>query len=230
MSEIDPPKRFPTGEDTRMTRKRTLQALVVVAAITLAVATVALAAFEDGEYSLTLPGAGVFEFTVDSEGEETVLAVAAPDGYAVDDDDPDKAGWKNDAGLEVEAKTDKVEADVNWESGDVILALPDGGSISVSAPDSEGAFLVTTTGTWFAFGDGRDWYVANNSDINAADAFFKVEADEDGVEVKPVDAVDAGFLNDLEGDEDEEAVEEEEEEEEEEEQEEEVEEDDDGEG
>ncbi len=55
-------------------------------------ASMALAAeFDDGDYTLTLPGIGDFEFTVASGETETIVAIAAPDGYEVDDDDPDKA-------------------------------------------------------------------------------------------------------------------------------------------
>lgn len=180
----------------------------LVASLAFAAATSAQAGLEDGDYTLTLPGItgdGDFEFTIDSTSDvETVVAVAAPDGYEVDDDDPDKAAWKNAASLEVEVKLDKVEADVDWAS-DATLALPGGGNITVSWDGT--SFTVTASGGWYAFGSGNDWYVANNSDINLADAFFKVEPDEDGIELKAVDAVDDGFLNDLTDDEEEEEAE-----------------------
>ena len=63
---------------------------------------------------LVIPGVGDFEFEVDSEGEETVVAVMAPEGYGVDDDHPDKAAWKDAAGLEVEMKLDKIESKSSW--------------------------------------------------------------------------------------------------------------------
>ena len=168
-------------------------------------ASMALAAeFDDGDYTLTLPGIGDFEFTIAS-GEtetETVVAVAAPDGYEVDDDDPDKAAWKDAASLEVEAKLDRVEGDYDWSEGPAVLTLPDG-SITVTDPDAEGTFTVTTSGDWWPFGSGSDWYVANNEDINDATKFFKVEATVDGVEIKAADEADEGFLNELDYDEEE---------------------------
>lgn len=171
-------------------------------------ASIAMAAdFEDGDYTLTLPGVGDFEFTIASGETETVVAVAAPDGYDVDDDDPDKAAWKEAAGLEVEAKLDKVEGDYDWSEGDATLTLP-GGTITIGEPDGDGAFTVTASGDWYAFGSGRDWYVANNEDIASADKFFKVEATEDGVEIKAVDEAGDGFLNDIEEEEEEEEAEE----------------------
>jgi hypothetical protein len=166
-------------------------------------ASIAMAAeLDDGDYTLTLPGVGDFEFTIASGEDETVVAVAAPDGYDVDDDDLDKAAWKEAAGLEVEAKLDKVEGDYDWSEGDATLSLP-GGIITISEPDGDGAFEVTATGDWYAFGSGSDWYVANNEDITAADKFFKVEATEDGVEIKAADEAGDGFLNDLEEEEEE---------------------------
>ena len=158
---------------------------------------------DDGDYTLSLPGIGDFSFTIDSGGTETVFTVAPiPAGYVIDDDDPDKVAWKDFAlSLEVEAKTSKVEGDYGWvvEGGnpaDVVLSLPDGGSITVTPPDGDGNFTVTAFDGWFAFGDGKDWYVANSDDLSTATAFFKVEATADGVEIKAVDEVDAGFLND----------------------------------
>jgi len=200
-----------------MTARTRIAATLATAAVVAAMfATAALAAtLEDGEYTLTLPGVGDFVFTVDSEGEdETVSAVAAPDGYELDDDDPDKAAWKHAAGVEIEAKSDKIEADVVWDGGAITLGLPGGGSITVAAPDRDGDFTVTASGGWWAFGSGHDWYVADSELVVNASAFFKVEADEDGVEIKPVDALDEGFLNDLDDededeDEDDDEVEEE---------------------
>ena len=63
-------------------------------------ATEADPVFEDGYYVLVIPGVGDFEFEVDyvdPEEGETVIALMAPDGYTVDDDDPDKAAWKDAA-------------------------------------------------------------------------------------------------------------------------------------
>lgn len=183
----------------RTIRRGTLTGLLFVA---LAAAAALAASLDDGDYTLTLPGVGDFEFTVDS-GDETVVAVAAPDGYEVDDDEDDKAAWKNAASLEVEAKLDKVEADYDWSGGSSSLSLPGGGSITITPPDGDGDFTVTASGGWFAFGGGSDWYVADNEDITLAEKFFKVEADDDGIEIKAVDSVDDGFLNDLDEDEDE---------------------------
>lgn len=170
--------------------------------------------FEDGDYVLVIPGVGDFEFEVDyvdPVGVETVIAVVAPEGYSVDDDDPDKAAWKDAAGLEVEMKLDKIEGKVTWGSdGEATFNLP-GGSIIVTEPVA-GDFSVTASGIWTAFGSGGDWMVANNADIALADRFFKVEATADGIEVKAVSEPDDGFRNDLEYDEEaeEEEVEEEE--------------------
>ena len=172
------------------------------------------AAFGDGTYVLVIPGVGDFEFEVDSEGEETVVAVMAPEGYGVDDDHPDKATWKDAAGLEVEMKLDKIESKVAWSEGSATLNIH-GGWIAVSKPDAEGNFTVTGGGDWTAFGDGSDWIVANDADIGAADKFFRVEATADGIEVKLVSEPGDGFLNDLDDeDEDEENEEEGDEEEE----------------
>lgn len=158
-------------------------------------ASMALAAeFDDGDYTLTLPGIGDFEFTIAFGETETVVAVAAPDGYEVDDDDPAKAAWKKAASLEVEVKMDKVEGDYDWSEGAALLTLP-GGTITVTEPDADGVFGVTVTGDWYTFGGGSDWYVANKADIHDATKFFKVEATVDGVEIKAADEADEGFLN-----------------------------------
>ena len=151
---------------------------------------------DEGTYTLNLPGLGSFGFEIDSGG--SVSAISAPPGYTiVDADDLDKAAWEDVASLdlEVEAKLDKIEADHDWANGEpVVLALPLGGSITVTAPDSEGNFTVEASGGWWEFGGGSDWYVVNNADITAATEFFKVEADSDGVEIKPSDSADDGFL------------------------------------
>ncbi len=163
--------------------------------------------YEDGTYLLMIPGVGDFEFKVDyvdPEGDEMVIAVAArPVGYYyVDDDDPDKAAWKDAASLEVEMKLDKIESKVTWGSGEATLNLPGGGSITVTEPIA-GDFTVEATGMttigmlWTAFGSGSDWIVANNEDIRSADRFFKVEATADGIEIGAVSEPGAGFLNDL---------------------------------
>jgi hypothetical protein len=188
-----------------MRSKRLWLAVVAGALGVLVFATVAVASatLDDGEYTLALPGVGDFEFTIDSGaevGSDTVVAVAAPEGYAVDDDDPDKAAWKTLASLEVEVKSDKVEADYDWTLGDATLSLPDGGTITVAFDGA--SMTVTAGGGWYAFGNGTDWYVANADDVNFATKFFKVEANDSGVELKPTGGVDDGFLNELEEDED----------------------------
>ena len=156
--------------------------------------------FEDGYYVLVIPGVAPFEFEVyvdDPVGGETVTTWAYPEGYTVDDDDPDKEAWKDAASLEVEMKLDRIESDVTWGSGgEATLTLP-GGSITVTEP-VDGNFIVTTSGTWTAFGSGGDWMVADNTDIEAATRIFKVEATADGIEVKAVSGPGDGFLNDLE--------------------------------
>ena len=196
--------------------KRISAGLIVAAIGVVSVATLAAAeeTFEDGVYTLMLPGVGGFEFEIDSVdpvGDETVIVRSMPDGYDIDDDDPDKVAWKDMLTLEVEAKSDKVEGDYDWAGGPAILMLPGGGSITVSVPDGDG-FEVTTTGDWWAFGSGSDWFVANNEDIALATLFFKVEADDDGIEIKPTDGPDDGFLNDLDDEDDEDEDEDEDEE------------------
>ncbi len=184
-------------------------AAVAVVGVMLTGSMAFAADLDDGEYTLTLPGIGDFIFTIDSDGpDETVVAVlSTPPGYKIDDDDPAKVAWKDIAtlSLEVEAKTTKVEGDHNWADGPAVLSLPGGGSITVNPPDGDGNFIVIASGGWFAFGDGKDWYVANNIDILApeANAFFKIEATADGLEIKAVVEPDAGFLKELaEADED----------------------------
>jgi hypothetical protein len=166
--------------------------------------------FEDGTYVLVIPGVGEFEFEVDyvdPVGDETVIAVVAPEGYNVDDDDPAKAAWKDAASLEVEMKLDKIESKVTWGTdGEATLTLP-GGSITVTEPVA-GDFTVTASGDWTAFGSGGDWMVANNPDIASADRFFKVEATADGIEIKVISGPGDGFLNDLGEEEEEEEAEE----------------------
>ena len=180
--------------------------------------------YEDGTYVLVIPGVGDFEFEVDyvnPAGDEMVIAVEArpviavaarPEGYYyVDDDDPAKAAWKDAASLEVEMKLDKIESKVTWGSGVAMLTLP-GGSITVTQPDDAGDFIVTASGIWTEFGSGGDWMVADASEIDDAERFFKVEATADGIELKAVSRPppDNGFLNDLEEEyeeEEEEAVE-----------------------
>ena len=166
--------------------------------------------FEAGYYVLMIPGVGPFEFEVyaDPGGGDTVTTWVAPEGYSVDDDDPDKEAWKDAASLEVEMKLDRIESDVTWgKDGVATLALP-GGSITVTEPDDAGDFWVTTSGDiWTAFGSGGDWMVANHTDIASADRFLKVEATADGIEIKAVSGPGDGFLNDLEEEEEAEEVE-----------------------
>ena len=174
-----------------------MAALVVASFASVALADEHDAVFEDGSYVLVIPGVGDFRFEVEAEGAETVTAIAAPDGYEVDDDDPNKAAWKNAASLEVEMKLDKVEGNVTWgDSGQATLDMPRG-SITVTEPDRNGHYTVTADGDWTAFGDGSDWMVANNN-IEDATKFFKVEATSEGVGVKLVSEPGDGFLNDIE--------------------------------
>ncbi len=191
--------------------KRISAGLIVTAIGVVSVATLAAASesFADGTYMLVLPGVGDFEFEINSDGTvdgETVIAIAAPEGYVVDDDHPDKATWEDSATLhlEVEAKSDKVKGDYDWGGGDAMLMLPDGGSITITEPDEDGNFEVTTTGDWWAFGSGKHWFVANNPDPSSEEAvFFEVKADEDEIEIKPKDGPSHGFSNDLDDEDDE---------------------------
>ncbi len=158
--------------------------------------------FGDGYYVLVIPGVAPFMFEVyvdDPVEGQTVTTWAYPDGYTVDDDDPDKEAWKDAASLEVEMKLDRIESDVTWgKDGVATLALP-GGSITVTEPDDAGDFWVTASGgDWTAFGSGGDWMVASSSEIDDADQIFKVEATADGIEIKAVSGPGDGFLNDLE--------------------------------
>ncbi len=161
--------------------------------------------FEDGRYLLVIPGVGDFEFEVDyvePAGEETVIALMAPEGYSVDDDDPAKAAWKKAASLEVEMKLDKIESKVTWGTDGVATLTVPRGSITVTEPVA-GDFTVMASGIWTAFGSGGDWMVANNQAIDLADRFFKVEATADGIEVKAVSDPSDGFVNNLEEEEEE---------------------------
>ncbi len=155
--------------------------------------------FEDGYYVLMIPGVGPSEFEVyaDPVGGDTVTTWVAPEGYSVDDDDPDKEAWKDAASLEVEMKLDRIESDVTWEGGVATLTLA-GGTITVTEPDAEGDFLVTVSGELFAFGSGSDWIVADDEDIaDPTTRIFSVEATADGIEIKAVSEPGKGFLNDL---------------------------------
>ena len=156
--------------------------------------------FEAGYYVLVIPGVGPFTFEVYADpGEgDTVTTWVAPEGYSVDDDDPDKEAWKYAASLEVEMKLDRIESDVTWgKDGVATLALPGGSIITVTAPNADGDFWVTASGELWAFGSGADWMVANNLLIGEATRFFKVEATADGIEIKAVSAPGDGFLKDL---------------------------------
>jgi len=187
--------------------------VIVAGAGVVFVASLAAAGslLSDGAYTLVIPGVGDLDLEFSGEigdtGETVIALAAAPDGYTVDDDDPDKVAWKawKDAASleveiheveihEVEIHTDKIEGDVDWASGDATLALPDGGSITVTAPDDDGYFTVTASGDWWHFGSGSDWYVANTGDIATAEEVFKVEATADGIEIKAVGGADDGFL------------------------------------
>ncbi|MCZ6456434.1 MAG: hypothetical protein O6650_04205, partial [Actinobacteria bacterium] len=148
-------------------------------------ATEADPVFGDGVYVLVIPGVAPFGFEVYVEypvDGQTVTTWAYPDGYTVDDDDPDKEAWKDAASLEVEVKLDRIESNVTWgTNGEATLYLP-GGSIIVTEPDDAGDFIVTASGIWTEFGWGGDWIVANDTDIATATRFFKVEATADGIE------------------------------------------------
>ncbi len=185
-----------------MSRGKWWLALTVGAIMLVAGASIALAddAVLDGEYTLdlNLPGIGQVLFGFEVNGGATVSVTATPSDYEIDDDDdPGKVAWRDIAtmSLEVEAKTDKVEGGYDWLRGPAILTLPDGETITITDPDGGGVFVVTATGDWSAISDehGRDWYVVNG----AGDVFFKVEANDAGVEIKAVDGFDDGFENEL---------------------------------
>ena len=169
------------GLEVRMRKGRWWLASVIGALAVVLGASIAMAAvFEDGDYKLTLPGIGEFEYTVASG--ETVVAASLPSGYEIDDDDPDKAAWKKAASLEVdakevEAKLDKVEGDYDWSGGPAVLTLFNEETITITRL-SEGVFEVTTSSGLYAFEDesGSDWYVADGADLETADRIFKVEA------------------------------------------------------
>ena len=159
--------------------------------------------FGDGYYVLVIPGVAPFMFEVyvdDPVEGQAVTTWAYPDGYDVDDDDPDKEAWKDAAGLEVEMKLDKIESDVTWGTNGVATLRLAGGTITVTEPDADGDFLVTASGKLFAFGSGSDWIVADQEkieNIGAATQIFSVEATADGIEIKAVSEPGKGFLNDL---------------------------------
>jgi hypothetical protein len=154
--------------------------------------------FEDGRYVLKIPGVGEMTFEVYAdpiEGEKTVTTRVAPVGYdyRVDDDDPDKEAWKDAAaGLEVEMKLDKIESDITWDGDDpgiATLRLSGGSLITVTEPNADGDFTVMASGDlWTAVGSGSDWMVVYRENIEDEDPtrFLKVEATEDGIEIKAV--------------------------------------------
>jgi hypothetical protein len=176
-------------------------------------ATEADPVFGDGRYVLVIPGVAPFGFEVYVDypvDGQTVTTWAYPDGYTVDDDDPDKEAWIDAASLEVEMKLDKIESDVIWDDGLATLKLPDGSIITVTAPNADGDFTVMAgDDPWTAFGWGDDWIVANhNTDIDKADLFFKVEATADGIEIKAVSGPGDGFEEEYEEEDEEEEAEE----------------------
>ena len=155
--------------------------LVVITAMSLSVVAMADdGVFADGNYSLTLPGLAAIEFTVATDGDETtVTAAATPEYYEVVDKSDSKESFENGDGLTIELKPSKVEADVVWEDGDVSLALPGGGEITVTFEGGE--FDVTAPDGWDVDGSGGKWFVSNDT------YRFKVEVDEDGVALKVAD-------------------------------------------
>ncbi len=184
--------------------KRILLTVLVGLMTTAALATVAFAGetLPAGDYTLTIPGAGDFEFTVTTEGEEaTVVAVMAPENWNVDDHDAAKVEWKSTQyDDEVEAKDGKVEADVDWAEGDVVLTLTDGLKITVSKDGDVYSLVLEDSSGWEVAGDNGEWLILSGADDDMA---FKVEADEDGVEIKVVNPADDNFNDDEDEDEDE---------------------------
>jgi hypothetical protein len=161
-----------------------LVGLSLAAIVAMSLSVVAMAddgVFADGAYTLTLPGLGVIDFTVATEGDETtVTAAATPGDYEVVDKSDSKESFENGDGLTIELKPSKVEADVVWTNGaEVSLALPDGGKITVTFEGGE--FDVTASDGWTVEGSGGKWFVSNDT------YRFKVEVDEDGVALKVAD-------------------------------------------
>jgi hypothetical protein len=180
--------------------KRILLTVLVGLMTTAALATVALAgeSLPAGDYTLTIPGAGDFEFTVTTEGEEaTVVAVMAPENWDVDEHDAAKVEWKStEDDDEVEAKDGKVEADVDWAEGDVVLSLTDGLKIIVSKDGDVYSLELEDSNGWEVAGGNGEWLILSGTD-EGDEMAFKVEADEDGVEIKVVNPADDNF-NDYE--------------------------------
>lgn len=182
--------------------KRILLAVVVGLMTTAALATVAFAGetLPDGDYTLALPGVGDFNFVVGTVDEDTtVTAGVAPDAYEIDDDDEAKVEWKataEDDDSEVEAKDGKVEADVDWSSGEpVVFSIMDGLSITVirNAADD---YSIDVSDGWTVLGDNGEWLVVGDD----PDLGFKVEVDEDGVEIMAVNPAEESFDDDDDAD------------------------------
>jgi hypothetical protein len=185
-------------------RTAVMIALVGVSLLFAAVAASAAGSFGDGEYALDLPGVGDFEFVIDSEDGEVVQSVDAPAGYELEGDAADVLSWTSERPApasvpKVEIKPDKIKAEVYWAKGPVRLSMP-GGWIKVTEPDFNGAFTVETGGSWWPFGRGANWYVADDENIHLARSFFKVGANSRSVEIAAVKSVDPGFVNSLDED------------------------------
>ena len=185
-------------------RTAVLIALVGVSLVFAAVAASAAGSFGDGEYALDLPGVGDFEFVVDSDDEDGVQPIDAPSGFELDDQRADALSWTSDrsrseAVPKVEIKSDKIKAEVYWAKGPVRLSMP-GGWIKITEPGPDGDFSVETGGSWWPFGRGANWFVADDENIHLAGTFFKVGANSNAVEIAAVKSVDAGFVDGLDDD------------------------------
>ncbi len=174
-----------------------LIAMLGVGMLFAAVGASAATSFGDGGYTLALPGVGEFEFVVDSDGSD-VDAVDAPSGFEASDAAA-AVSWQagpSSTGSDVEVNPDVIEAGVRWVEGPVTLSLPEG-SITITEPDDDGGFTVATAGELWAFGEGADWYVADNEVIRLGRSFLKIEANSRGVKIWAVKSVDQAFLRAL---------------------------------
>ncbi len=157
-----------------------------------------------GSYSLSIPGVTdsfTFEVTETLAGGAAVEAGVSPSGYAIEDVYIAKVAWK-ETGEDadgVEIKEGKVEADVDWLIGDTVVLSVEGGlTISVFREGFE-TYQLTVVGPWTVLGGNGEWLVTSDDDPALA---FKVEVDEDGVEIIAVDPDDEKFT--VEDDDDEE--------------------------
>lgn len=187
--------------------KRMLLTLAAALMVPAALSTIAFASgtLPEGSYTLTIPGVTdnfTFEVTETLAGGAAVEAGVSPPGYEIEDVYVAKVAWKGtgESDDEVEVKEGKVEADVDWSMGDtIVLSVEDGLTISVLRK-SNGVYQLTVVGPWTVLGDSGEWLVTKDDDPELA---FKVEVDEDGVEIIAVNPEDEKFNDEDDEDEDE---------------------------